>query len=330
MRAISKSFLLMVVLLVGAELVGRLLFARTLSGRFDYGYDATAGFVENADGTVDLVRAGGRKFFPQSFALQREPDMARVMVVGDSVARGRDVASSYAGKLGAMLRESGMKAESFNMGLPGYGARRKQLVVQQALKYHPSLVVLHVNSSNEFEDEREWRRREEFRSPHPKNWLMKSVVIRRLFEVRTEKIFWELLPQEVRLQGAVSDADAEINASMNAALLAQWHDLVRDQTALSVEMAKQAGVPILLVLQANEVPRTDGHSMADDQGQYEWAAKLAGPGVEIIGMKDVFKGLDAATLYVDGSHMKAAGHELLARAIFERLKAGFAAPTAQP
>ncbi len=310
--------------------MGRLLFAQTLSGRFDYGYDATAGFVENADGTVDLVRAGGRKFFPQAFALKREPDMARVMVVGDSVARGRDVASSYAGQLGAMLRESGIKAESFNMGLPGYGARRKQLVLQQALKYNPSLVVLHVNSSNEFEDEREWRRREEFRSPHPKNWLMKSVVLRRLFEVRTEKIFWELLPQEVRLQGAVSDADSEINASMNAAMLAQWHDLVRDQTVLSVETAKKAGVPILLVLQANEVMKADGHSVADDLGQYEWAAKLASSNVEIIGMKDVFKGRDAKALYVDGSHMKAAGHELLARAVFERMKAGFASQTAKP
>lgn len=330
MRAISKSFLLMAVLLVGAELVGRLLFAQTLSGRFDYGYDATAGFVENANGTVDLVRAGGRKFFPQSFALKREPDMARVMVVGDSVARGRDVASSYAGQLGEMLRKSGVQAESFNLGLPGYGARRKQLVLQQALKYNPSLAVLHVNLSNEFEDEREWRRREEFRSPHPKNWLMKSVVIRRLFEVRTEKIFWELLPQEVRLQGAVSDADAEIGAGMNAATLVRWNDLVRDQTALSVETAKKAGVPILLVIQADKITAPDGRSRADDQGQYEWAAKLAGPGVEIIRMKEVFKDQDVDAIYADGAHVRAVGHELLARAIFERMKAGFGSVKDKP
>ena len=325
MRTISKSFLLMVVLLVGAELVGRLLFAQTLSGRFDYGYDATAGFVENANGTVDLVRAGGRKFFPQSFAMKREPGTARVMVVGDSVARGRDVASSYAGQLGEMLRKSGVRAESFNLGLPGYGARRKQLVLQQALKYNPSLVVLHVNLSNEFEDEREWRRREEFRSPHPRNWLMKSVVIRRLFEVRTEKIFWELLPQEVRLQGAVSDADAEIVAGMNDATLARWNNLVRDQTALSVETARKAGVPMLLVIQADKITAPDGRSRTDDLGQYEWAAKLAGPDVEIIRMKDVLQDQDVDAIYADGSHVRAAGHELLARAIFERMKAGFAA-----
>ena len=330
MRAISKSFVLMAVVLVGAELVGRLLFAQTLSGRFDYGYDATAGFVENADGTVDLVRAGGRKFFPQSFALKREPGAARIMVIGDSVARGRDVASSYAGQLGEMLRKSGVKAESFNLGLPGYGARRKQVVLQQALRYDPTLLVLHVNLSNEFEDEREWRRREEFRSAHPRNWLMKSVLIRRLFEARTEKVFWELLPQEVRLQGAASDADAEIAAGMNAATLARWNDLVREQTTLSVETAKKAGVPLLLVIQADLHESADGGAAADEKGQYDWAAALAGPGVEIVRMQELFKGRDVKAIYADGAHVRAEGHEIIASALAERVRAGFGAPRAQP
>lgn len=325
MRAFSKSFVLMLVVLAGAELAGRLFFERTLMGRFDYGYDPTAGFVEEADGTVELVRAGGRKFFPQSFALERDPGTTRVMVIGDSVARGRDVASSYAGQLGEMLRQSGMKAESFNLGLPGYGARRKQVVLEQALRYNPTLVVLHVNLSNEFEDEREWRRREEFRSMHPRNWLMKSVVIRRLFEVRTEKIFWELLPQEVRQQGAVSDADAEIASGMNAATLARWNDLVREQTALSVETAKKAGVPVLLVIQADLLQDT-----ASEGGQYDWAAALAGPGVEIVRMQELFKGRDVKAIYADGAHVRAEGHEIIAKALAERVQAGFGVPPQRP
>lgn len=326
MRLISKSFVMMLVVLTSVELASRLFFSQTLMGRFDYGYDPTAGFVENRDRTVNLVRAGGRKFFPQSFAMEREPGTARIMVIGDSVARGRDVASSYAGQMGDMLRQAGVKAESFNLGLPGYGARRKQVVLEQALKYHPTLVVLHVNLSNEFEDEREWRRREEFRSPHPRNWLMKSVVIRRLFEVRTEKIFWELLPHEVRLQGATSDADAEIAASMNEATLARWNDLVREQTALSVATAKKAGVPVLLVIQADKIAAADGHFVSDDQGQYEWAATLVGSGVEMIRMKDVLKDRDVETIYADGSHVRASGHELIARAIAEHIKSGFGKP----
>lgn len=329
MRVISKSFMLMLVVLAGAELAGRLFFERTLMGRFDYGYDPTAGFVEK-DGTVELVRAGGRKFFPQSFELKRDPGTTRIMVVGDSVARGRDVASSYAGRLGEMLRQSGMKAESFNLGLPGYGARRKLVVLEQALRYHPTLVVLHVNFSNEFEDEREWRRREEFRSMHPRNWLMKSVVIRRLFEVRTEKIFWELLPQEVRQQGAVSDADAEIASGMNAVTLARWNCLVREQTALSVDAARKAGVPVLLVIQADLLQGADGKATASEGGQYDWAAALAGPGVEIVRMQELFKGMDVKAIYADGAHVRAEGHEIIAKAIATRVQAGFGVPLQRP
>ena len=214
MRAASKPFLCLLALLVGAELVVRVFFARSMAGRFDYGYHPTAGFVERADGTVRLERAGGRRFFPQSFSRERPTNTFRIFVIGDSVARGTSVESSYAGQLGEQLRARGVKAESFNLSVPGFGARRKQLVLEQALRYQPSLVILHVNDSNEYEDEREWRRREEFRGWHPRNWLMKSLAIRRLYELKQEKVYWEWLPASVRNQRAVSDADAEIKASL--------------------------------------------------------------------------------------------------------------------
>jgi len=169
MRICSKAFLLFLGVLLAAELIARVFFAQTLSGRFDYGYAPRAGFVEHADGRVDLVRAGGRRFFPQSFTMHRPADTFRIMVIGDSVPRGKNVASSYAGQLGTLLNDSGIRTESLNLCVPGFGARRKQLVLEQALKYEPSLIILHVNGSNEFEDEREWKRHEEFQSNHPRN-----------------------------------------------------------------------------------------------------------------------------------------------------------------
>ena len=63
----------MLTLLVGAELVVRVFFARSMSGRFEYGYSPTAGFVEHADGTVNLVHAGGRPFWPQEFSRPGRP-----------------------------------------------------------------------------------------------------------------------------------------------------------------------------------------------------------------------------------------------------------------
>ncbi len=58
--------------------------------------------------------------------------------------------------------------------------------------------------------------------------------------------------------------------------------------------------------------------------------QIYGPGVEIIRMKDVFKDQDVDAIYADGAHLRAVGHELLARAIFERMKAGFGSVKDKP
>lgn len=327
MKMLSRSFLLMAAVLVGAEAVGRLFFDKALMGRFDYGYNETAGFLEKPDGSVELVRTGGRRFFPQSFMRQRPSQAVRVMVVGDSVARGRNVASSYAGRIAAQLKESGTEAEGINLSLPGFGARRKNLVVNKALSLNPSLIILHVNHSNEFEDEREWRRREQFRSSHPKNWLMKSAVVRRIHEVRVEKIFWELLPQEVRSHGSASDFDAEINAAMDNATSKRWMQLVQTETFAAVKAAQAAGVPILLLLQANLDTTPTGRTVADDHGAYDWIYDLEGQaGVKILAMKEVFRDADAASLYTDSSHITPAAHDLMASAVVKLIRDGFGKP----
>lgn len=315
MRAATKPFLICLALLVGAELVVRVFFARSMSGRFDYGYHPTSGFVELADGTVRLERAGGRRFFPQSFTRERPAETFRVFVIGDSVARGTSVATSYAGQLGEQLRARGVKAESFNLSVPGYGARRKQLVLEQALKYQPSLVILHVNDSNEYEDEREWRRREEFRGWHPRNWLMKSLVVRRLHEMKQEKVYWEWLPASVRQQRAASDADAEVKASLNAGKLRAWHELAGKITRESVASCRSRDIRVLLVAQATEERGAGGATTLDDHGLDALAGNLRGEGIAVISMKETLGGRDLKNLYADGSHLRPDGHRVVAEAI---------------
>lgn len=329
MRAASKPFLLCLVLLVGAELVVRVFFARSMSGRFDYGYHPTAGFVERADGTVHLERAGGRRFFPQSFSHDRPANTFRVFVIGDSVARGTSVATSYAGQLGEQLRARGVKTESVNLSVPGYGARRKQMILEQALGYQPSLVILHLNDSNEYEDEREWRRREEFRGWHPKNWLMKSLIVRRLYELKQEKVFWELLPATVRNQRAASDADAEIKASLNPDKLREWNELFRKVTGESVATARAKNVPILVVSQATLTKGKDGASL-DDNGLESLADELRPAGTAHVSMRAAFTGRATEPLFSDGAHLKPEGHQVLAEAIAAKLAELRWLPPAQP
>ena len=316
---LRNSFLLALAMLVTAEVVVRVFFARNMSGRFDYGYHPTAGFVEKADGTINLVRAGGRRFRPQTFSKAPPPGVFRILVVGDSVPRGPSLEGAYAWQLGEALRARGIKAESFNLCVPGYGAHRNQIVLRQALEYGPSLVILHVNHSNEYEDEREFKRSQEFNNWHPKNWLMKSLVVRRLYEAKTEQVFWEWLPPAIRLGRGVNDADAELAAGMNAETLRRWDERVREYTAGSVALARAKGVPILLLTQAFKGKDAAGRPELNSYQLDSIATSLAGDGAYHLSVKEILSPLDCAPLFADGSHLRAEGHTIIAEAIVKKL-----------
>ncbi len=237
------------------------------------------------------------------------------MVVGDSVPRGSSLESAYPWLIAEQLRTRGVPAEGVNLGVAGYGTHRNLIVLRAALKYHPSLVVLHVNNSNEYEDEREFKRSEEFKSWHPKNWLMKSLVIRRLYEAKTEKLFWEWLPTEIRARQGLSDADAEIAASLNEQKLLEWDERVRRYTAESTALARDKGIPIVLVTQARFERDARGEAVLDDHGLDTLAASLTTNGVYRISMKQLFKSRDLDSLFADSAHLRPAGHEIMATAI---------------
>jgi hypothetical protein len=321
MRAFTRSFLLFATILIGAELVTRFCFVKTMEGRFDYGYHPTAGFYETDDGQVELQRSGGRRFFPQSFPKVRPNGKYRVMVIGDSVARGKSVEFSYTGQLEKELRAQGIQAECFNLALPGFGSRRKDLVLQQVMNYQPDLVILHVGATNEYEDEREWRRRTDFNSPHPKNWLMRSLVLRQFYEMKTEKLYWQWLPLAVRNQGGgTGDADAELRASADEATQKAWQAQVESVTAQGVQRLQAAGIHVLLVTQATRKKAADGSYLLDDSAVDAWTTRLLGPTVAKLPMKSVFTPEQIATLYSDSSHVRPEGHTLIAQGIVPILK----------
>lgn len=313
-RKITAAFLLAFFLLVGAEAVVRVFFARNMAGRFEYGYHPDAGFVEEGE-NLKLVRAGGRRFYPQTLKIQPEPGTFRIFVVGDSVPRGPNLEKAYAFQLQEVLKTNGIKAEAYNLCVPGYGAHRKHIVLSKALAYHPDLIILHVNASNEYEDEREYKRSQEFAGWHPKNWLMKSLVIRRLYEAKTEKAFWYLLPTEVRLQGAINDADAEIAAGLNEATRQRWNERVRQWTAKSISSTQDSHVPILLVAHASCADMKDLARPLNDEGLDAMVTSFRGPDIYPFSMKQALTGGDYAAIYADGSHMRAAGHQAMAEAL---------------
>ena len=292
------------------EIGVRVFLPHDVSGRFSYGYDLDAGFVESKDGTVYLVRSGGRRFHPQRFSYQRPADTYRIMVLGDSVPRGPSFQAAYPHQLQEILKSKGIRAEVINLSIAGFGVRRNQLVLRKILQYDPNLIILHLNDSNEYEDDRELRRSQEFEGWHPKHWLMKSFIFARAYEIKTEKVLWRLLPDKIRLQYVVNDADAEIQTSLDDAKQELWKRRVQEKTKETVGLARGKGIAVLLVMQATleaDKDRVDDHAL-DALGY-----SLEGPGVYVVSMKELFSHLQPVkTYFADSSHMTPAGHRIMA------------------
>ena len=320
-KLVTPAFLMVVVMLVAAEIIARIFFAQDISGRFAYGYDPQAGFSERRDGTVELFRAGGRRFHPQTFKKQRPPDTYRIMVIGDSVPRGPSFKTAYPWLLGMELRQQHLQAECLNLALPGYGPRRCQVVLNKALEFEPSLVIVHVNDTNKWEDEREWRRSQEFQGWHPRHWLMKVFIFRRLYEAKLEKVFWPLVPDQIRLKSAASDADAQVAAGQDPAEVAARIKLAQEKMVENVALVRRHRLPLLLISQCR-LEKDDGQRpYLTDHGLDAMCAALTGPGVYHLSMREVFNRPDFASHFSDSGHLKATGHRLLAEAISRKIMA---------
>lgn len=307
----TLAFWAPVAALVVAEAVCRVFFVEGFTGRFDYGYLPAAGFFEE-DGRVELRRSGGRRFYPQSFEMPKPAGRLRVFTVGDSVTRGEDLDSAYPSQLGRILRERGRDAESLNLGVTAYGATRKRIVARQALRYQPDLVVLHVNEANEGYDERDWKRRESYRSWHPSNWFLKSYAIHRLYEARTDRLFWKYLPEEIRTLRSLRTPDADFAiASRDPARLAEWNRRTRERTAETVRELRAAGVSVVLVSAAFH---NEGGVLTDD-GLDAFTESLAGPGVRAVSTLALFRGLPRHEHFTDSMHLTPAGNRRLAGGI---------------
>lgn len=317
-KFLFADFLLALMLLLAAEMGVRFFLPHDVSGRFSYGYDRDSGFVESGDGTVKLVRAGGRRFHPQTFSLHRPGGTYRIMVIGDSVPRGPSLKAAYGHQLQEALKVRGIKAEVINLAVPGFGVRRNQLVLRQVLRYEPSLIILHLSDSNEYEDEREYRRSQDFQGWHPRHWLMKVFIFARAYEIKTEKIFWKLVPDKIRIQTAVNDADAEVQASLDQATQELWQQRVVQTTRETVALARQQGIPVVLVTQGRLQPNESGEEGLTDNDLDAVAQSLAGPGVYVLSMKQIFSTLRPIKPYfADSAHLTPAGHRILAGKLAE-------------
>ncbi len=309
----------MLAILVAGELIVRFGFANSMTGRFDYGYSPTAGFVETAD-TVKLIRQGGRHFFPQTFSKVPAPGVYRIMGFGDSVPRGGPLKDSYAIQIANKLNAQGIKAEGINLCVGGNGSARTEVILRKAIEYHPSLVILHADNSDEYDDAREYKRMQNFKSWAPEYWLTKSYLIRRTYEFITEQIYWAWLPNSIRDLNAVNDDDIKKQEGADNEQRREWDRGFVRNTTDCVQLARAHGVPVLLIGEARIHQDAKGQPFLDDMGVDTYLQPLLGPGVYFLSMKQILSPVDYAPLFIDGTHLHPPGHAILADAIIAKLR----------
>jgi lysophospholipase L1-like esterase len=320
LRRLPLAALLCVAVLALIELALRLTMTDFFAGRFDYGYAPQAGFERVADGWR-IKRTGGRRFWPQFVADRKPPGTLRVVAIGDSISRGSDLERSYPWVVAERLTAMGHPAEAVNLSVAGYGAARKRLVAEQVPPLAPDLVILQVGMSNEFEDERDRARADEFDSLHPRHWAMKSWLIRRLHEMRQDHVFVRLLPESIRATTLRSDAQDEASASQDPQRMQAWREHFEAVTRATIEDFVRRGTPVLLVPRLRIEPGPQGPRFEAD-GMLAWCRAQESAQVRCVSVADLMgEHPDPAAFSGDGVHLRPELHarlgELIARRIVE-------------
>lgn len=308
---IGKGFLLALSIFVVAELVTAVGFKNKASGLTSFGFEPDSGIVDKADGRVEFLRSWGRRFYDQAITAEPREGVRRIFTLGDSVPRGKTVERSYAGLLEKGLAAAGVKSESLNLAIPGYGSRRIQIIAERTARYQPDLVILHLNSSNEYEDERDLARYESLRSWHPQNWLSKSKVIQKLRQQKTEKLLWRYLPARALELSGGTDSAMELTVNSDPQKQKEWLERTSQVTRETVANLRSEGIKVLLLTQCRQA---EGKLVLND-GLEKIAQSMVGDGVGHLAMSEVFKNEDAAVHFADGAHLRPSGHEILARAL---------------
>lgn len=282
--------------------------------RLNFGYSESAAFSEK-DGRLLIRRSSFRAVWDQTYPVEKPAGVPRIVLAGDSILRGGSYEDSAAGGLKRALAKCGIAAEVWNLASPGYGSRRKHIIVKKALGYRPDLVIYHANTTTEYEDSREWERKQRSASWHPGAWPDKLPLIGRIAMSMNEQVFWKWLVREVRagLDPDGADLEQAIRAKSDTEY---WMPRMLENFRETLAMTGQARVPLLVIARATLVD--GGPEMTDYGVEAEMAKLAAGGAFRWIATRDVFAKGDARGYFFDGTHWSDAGHELMSAALLEQ------------
>jgi hypothetical protein len=317
-RLIRPSFLTALLLLVAGEIFLRVTLSPLQIAAFRYGHHPDSGFVETADGRVQLAPGPTRDFHAQHFSRLPAPGVCRIFTLGNSVEYWDAVAShvltnTYPMRLGEELKHRGFSAESINLGVTGYGLLRNKILLQKILAYQPSLLILKIDVTNEGTDQITAERNREFCSLWPGDWLWKSYVVQSGLMFKEDRLMKRTLPAPVltRAFGAVPHP-----ANPNAAP-SPFNEVSRQALTECLHLARAHRLPVLLITQAYVTHDITGQAYVTDQGLDTFAATLCGPGVTVFSLTKFLGKRPILETFTDQVHLSRPTHQLVAHALAE-------------
>jgi hypothetical protein len=290
-------------------------FHESSAERNAFGYSRDASF--SVEGSfVAITTSASRSFWTQRYPREKPRGWKRIMVIGDSAARGLGLEDSVTGALRRQLSERcAMHTEVWNLSSPGYGSRRKQIVVDKALEFHPDLIIYHAGVTTEYEDSREWERNAEYHSWHPRHWVDQLPFLGRVKLSKVERLYWQWLTEDVRAASLEDPLAIRIAAIASKSDSRYWMPKMLSNLDRTVEEVREAGVPLLILVHAT-FDRATGR-VADAGLDKAIAERYASsPGVMVASNREIFSSRpDTSALFSDNSHWTSAGMNVVARAL---------------
>lgn len=268
----------------------------------DYGYGTEQGLRDLAGGTVELYSSANRRFWPRRISAEPAAGVQRIVVVGDSVARGGSSQNNWPHAAEQALNALGCKVEVINLSSGGYGsARKRDLAVMALARLHPQWIIYQASITTEYEDELDRRRRETARA---QPWLLEHYSWAALWlkERKFDILYSRWLSPRIREHGGAIAAEEVVAAKTD---VAAWYPQVLANSRQIAALASDRGVGFVLAPRLafdrasgklNDMRlRELAEQVVGKQRSFDWTAGLGSTSL--------------APLYADSAHHTPLGNE---------------------
>lgn len=267
-----------------------------------YGYGTEQGIRELGQGKLALYSSANRRFWPRETTPAPAPGVWRIVVVGDSVARGSSVENNWPQFAERALNQAGCRVDILNLSSGGYGSARKKAVVEMALaRLQPHWIVYQASITTEYEDRLDLARRDEAAA---QPWRIERFSWAALWlkERKFDILYSRWLSARIREQDKTDGAQVAVAAKTD---IAAWYPQVLRNSREIAAMAQQRGVGLVVAprfgferatgrlndMRLNELAR----QVVDAHHHFDWSVDLGSQ--------------DLRPLFADGAHFTRAGNE---------------------